>query len=552
MAHKIIAFTKPDCPHCARAKAALKSHNLPYHEVDITQSARNKAASIYFSGVATVPQIFVGNVHINGADDVDALAEAGWITKIDALATGELALDEIPDKTLVEGAQDVLLRDIIPESDGSRDDDPETWEILRFYKKFFGFWPNCFYLMHNWKEAYKLFVYCHNAGAIGGGASIVGAPVMMASAFATSNAHGCSYCMVHAKSTGKELSLGLGPIVEAARKEQAPADAPIGPFEIALIDLAALATTNEISADDLDRAVALRPAARLTDAPPEANVMGVAMIASAFGFLNVFNDLTGVKVEAEWAAKTEQVTGITAGRHGVSTDRQSNNLDYDLPTGGPDLHQMMAKYDGLVLAAGGVETYALSNLGLVPAWFLKWPAQHRARHAHLYIELMQDRPHARLPVELKHLMARVSAIARNHSYLAAIEGYLAASATNKTAAAVERVRHAFDAATGKPVPDALFSARECAALQFAWVSAQLPLTTPRRFVENAISHFSPVELVHLATICGLAGLVQRFCAIAKPKLEKEVEAFLSANRLDAEPLHIRYPVARPEIVRAVG
>ena len=61
-----------------------------------------------------------------------------------------------------------------------------------------------------------------------------------------------------------------------------------------------------------------------------------------------------------------------------------------------------------------MEPYLKAELGFTPAWISLWPEPLRARHAHFYVEIMQDRSHSLIESELKHLMARVSAIAKGH------------------------------------------------------------------------------------------------------------------------------------------
>ena len=104
------------------------------------------------------------------------------------------------------------------------------------------------------------------------------------------------------------------------------------------------------------------------------------------------------------------------------------------------------------------------------------------------------------------------------------------------AAAVGRVANAFAAAKVRLDGD-LFDERGTAELRLAWVSAQTPLTTPHRFVAAAIEHHAPTELVPLITVCAMASMIQRFVAIAKPKVEDEVVAFLDHHRipLDSSP-----------------
>ncbi len=548
MNHKIEIFTKPDCPFCETAKETFRKGGFAYAEQDVTASERTANLSVYLSGVATVPQIFIGNLHVNGSRDVVALAAAERLASLTAGATDNIDMDSLSDADIASGAEDLVLNELIPESNGTHSDDPEEWAILHFYKAFFGFWPNCFYFMHHWPEAYKLFVYAHNVGAIGAGREIIGEPVMMATGFATSNAHGCNYCQVHMTAAGGDKSLGIPKLIETARSGEAPPEAPIGPFEVALADLAAAATTNTVTAELLSNVKSLANKARVSKAGVEANIVGTAMIASAFGFLNTFNDLTGVKVEAEWAKQAEAAAGIEAGRHGVSEERTSTNLDHHLPEGGPSIEDMIAKYEGMVADAGGVEAYATHELGLMPSWIMLWPEHLRARHALFYTEMMQPRSHSPVPSELKHLMARVSAIAKGHDYLAAVEGWLAYQAGGETPQAAERVRYCFDAAKDRGAWRSHFTAAEQSALVLAWLSAQTPLTTPRRFIEPLLRAFSSVEVIHLITVCSVAGLVQRFVAIAKPQIEPKVKDFLTRHHLTIDTLAIRYPLPDDQAV----
>ncbi|MEL6399665.1 MAG: glutaredoxin domain-containing protein [Cyanobacteria bacterium J06626_4] len=542
MTPKIQIFTKPNCRFCETAKQACRQGGLAYDEHDVTASERTANLSVYLSGVATVPQIFIGNMHVNGAQDVMTLAAADRLVSLTTGATGDIGMDSLPEAEVAAGAEDLVLNAVIPESNGTHSADPEEWAILHFYKAFFGFWPNCFYFMHHWPEAYKLFVYAHNVGAIGAGREIIGEPVMMATGFATSNAHGCNYCQVHMTAAGGEKSLGIPQLIEAVRSGKAPATAPIGPFELALADLAAAATTNTVTADLLSRVKSFADKARVSQASAEANIMGTAMIASAFGFLNTFNDLTGVEIEAAWAKQAQAAAGIEAGRHGVSENRASTNLDHKLPEGGPSIGDMIAKYEGIVVAAGGVDAYATQELGLMPAWMTLWPEPLRARHALFYAEMMQSRDHSPIASELKHLMARVAAIAKGHDYLAAVEGWLAYQAGGETPQAAARVRHCFDAAKGRGAWRSHFTEAEQAALVLAWLSAQTPLTTPRRFIEPALKAFSSVELVHLITVCSVAGLIQRFATITQPQIELQVKDFLVRHNLTTDTLAIRYPL----------
>lgn len=442
-----------------------------------------------------------------------------------------------------DGAQDHALRDVIPEVDGSRSDVEEDWPILHMYKEFFGFWPNCFYYQYHWPEvAYRQFVYCHNVGAIGGAKKVLGAPVMNALGYATSNAQGCNYCQVHSAATGGDESTGYVAYMKAAMAGDATPENPFGPFEVALANLVAHASLNTVTDADFAALSKTGPDAKFTNMPVKANIEAASMIAAAFGFLNVFNDLTGVAVEAAWAGQAEEGAGIETGRHGTS-DRKSDNLDYDLPDGGPSMARMLAHYGKDALLAGGPAQYAKKHLKVEPAWMAAWPLPLRPLHARFYVGVMtdEDAGEVRIAPELKHLMARVSHIAKGHDALAAEEGHLAWLAAGETAPAIERVRHAFDAAHGRAA-EGLFEPAEIAALKLAWVSAQTPLVTPRDVVQPAIESYAPTELVHLITVCSMASMIQRFAAIARPKIDAQVQAFLRDHDLPLDTLAIRYPL----------
>jgi glutaredoxin len=529
-------FSKLNCQYCARAKAVLKRAEIDYQEYDVTTSQRNADASVYFSGVVTVPQIFIGDYHINGAEDLEKLSTTPRLKQLLKIGKGNLALDTLSDEELHQGAKDFALREYIPKSDGSKDEDEESLPILHFYKKFFGFWPNTFAYLHHWKEAYKLFVYCHNFSAVAYGKQFLSLKLMSAIGYSTSNAHGCSYCQVHSAATGGEQSLD---VVEQLKQARQGKNSPFDESDLALTDLAAAASKNQVDKALRDRA-AYPSGNRLQSSNAEQQSMvGTKMITSAFGFLNVFNDLTGLEIEGDWARQAQEKVGIEAGRHG-SEDTNPANLDYEIPKGNLTIEDMLAKYDR---AVGELKTYAQKEFGLLPAWIEDWPQPLRKRHAYLYGELMGNREDTMIFAELKHLMARVSAIAKGHDYLAAVEGYMAYHTAGNKERASNRIKQCFVAAINKGDTSSIFTEKEQAALQLAWLSAQVPLTTPYRFVKNAIALYQPNELIHLIVVCSVASMVQRFVAIAQPEMEKEVNKFCTKHSIETDSIKVRYPLS---------
>ena len=82
MAHVQI-YTKAFCPYCARALNLLASKGVEPEELDITMGGPKRAEMLSRAGGrSTVPQIFVGDRHIGGSDDLAALDREG---KLDAL-----------------------------------------------------------------------------------------------------------------------------------------------------------------------------------------------------------------------------------------------------------------------------------------------------------------------------------------------------------------------------------------------------------------------------------------------------------------------------------
>lgn len=80
---EIIVYSGPGCPYCDRAKALLKKKGVPFQDLNIRTDPAVRDAMIAKShGRQTIPQIFIGDQHIGGCDDLYALDAAG---KLDPL-----------------------------------------------------------------------------------------------------------------------------------------------------------------------------------------------------------------------------------------------------------------------------------------------------------------------------------------------------------------------------------------------------------------------------------------------------------------------------------
>jgi glutaredoxin 3 len=80
-------FTTRWCPYCNSAKALLKRKGIAFTEIDVSDDWDGRQKMIQrANGRTTVPQIFVGNAHVGGCDDLHALERA---SKLDPLLDAE-------------------------------------------------------------------------------------------------------------------------------------------------------------------------------------------------------------------------------------------------------------------------------------------------------------------------------------------------------------------------------------------------------------------------------------------------------------------------------
>jgi glutaredoxin 3 len=81
----ITIYTTPTCPYCIAAKALLNEKGAAYNEVNVQNDRATALALAERTGRRTVPQIFIGETHVGGFDDLNALESAG---RLDAMLEG--------------------------------------------------------------------------------------------------------------------------------------------------------------------------------------------------------------------------------------------------------------------------------------------------------------------------------------------------------------------------------------------------------------------------------------------------------------------------------
>lgn len=84
----VVVYSTPICPYCVQAKQLLARKGVAYRDVDVSRDAALRQDVMTRSGRRTVPQIWIGEYHVGGFDDLYALERAG---KLDGLLAGEPA-----------------------------------------------------------------------------------------------------------------------------------------------------------------------------------------------------------------------------------------------------------------------------------------------------------------------------------------------------------------------------------------------------------------------------------------------------------------------------
>jgi len=74
---KITIYTTPWCPYCHTAKALLRRKGVTYEEIEVRDPALRQKMMHLANGRYTVPQIFIGEAHVGGSDDMYDLERRG-------------------------------------------------------------------------------------------------------------------------------------------------------------------------------------------------------------------------------------------------------------------------------------------------------------------------------------------------------------------------------------------------------------------------------------------------------------------------------------------
>ncbi len=79
----VTIYTTGLCPYCHRAKSLLHKKGVAFHEIDVSyDSGERQRMTQRAGGRRSVPQIFIGETHVGGSDDLHELERQG---KLDPL-----------------------------------------------------------------------------------------------------------------------------------------------------------------------------------------------------------------------------------------------------------------------------------------------------------------------------------------------------------------------------------------------------------------------------------------------------------------------------------
>lgn len=81
----VVIYSSDFCPYCMRAKQLLSRKGVAFTEIKVDGQRELRAEMARKAGRTSVPQIWIGDTHVGGCDDLHALERAG---KLDALLRG--------------------------------------------------------------------------------------------------------------------------------------------------------------------------------------------------------------------------------------------------------------------------------------------------------------------------------------------------------------------------------------------------------------------------------------------------------------------------------
>lgn len=79
---EVVIYTTRFCPYCVTAKRLLDSKGVKYREIPVDSDPRLRAEMAEKAGRRTVPQIWIGDQHVGGCDELMALSRSGQLDRL--------------------------------------------------------------------------------------------------------------------------------------------------------------------------------------------------------------------------------------------------------------------------------------------------------------------------------------------------------------------------------------------------------------------------------------------------------------------------------------
>jgi glutaredoxin 3 len=525
---KIVVFSKSHCPHCVEAKGLLTDLDIPFTEIDIGADVKDSMLMSLVSHRHTVPQIFFNDEHIGGVDDLKSLDG----DKIQDQARMALAADAAPAFLSTAYTQEQLEAAIIPIKDVLEPHQPadptalpEYNAVRIWYRTMFGFLCNLYDQMSLAPEPMALFI-----GALSSMMSLVGKQTGQyfgMSCLATANAANCAYCSAH----GADLSMkyaGQAPeniqaLFDFLQGGESLENLPFDDRVKAIVNLSARMTTQSIRREDLDQASNAVGIDNLQELVHSVGSMGCIM-----GFLNRFNDLVGVEIEAS-IKETIDHSALAAqwdwGTHDTADNANRHDYrDQDPQPDGLPTPEQFRELVGRVLTevfdelAPMHEKYGAFDHRLLPTWISTLPEAHAIKSVGALYQAAFNT--GTLAPQTKHLAAYVLARGTNHPVMAEDERRIA-RLVSEDADQLERKLEEADAyaAGADPAADTVLSSSETAALRLARVSQRFPHEVRGELVLELARELTPVQIVELIVALSVTGMGQRWVNVNRAYAE---------------------------------
>ncbi|HEY2685653.1 MAG TPA: glutaredoxin 3 [Steroidobacteraceae bacterium] len=78
----VTVYSSDWCPYCQRAKGLLAQKQVSFSEINVDDDAKFREEMVARSSRRTVPQIFIGDKHVGGCDDLFALEQSGELDRL--------------------------------------------------------------------------------------------------------------------------------------------------------------------------------------------------------------------------------------------------------------------------------------------------------------------------------------------------------------------------------------------------------------------------------------------------------------------------------------